>query len=76
MFKKSQCFKSYSKQELGLICAYVNTSIQLANKITTRLLEHTIFLYPCLSATNLSILEKIQFKCLTENQNSVQTARL
>ena len=41
MFKKSQCFKSYSKQELGLISAYVNTSIQLASKNTTRLLKHT-----------------------------------
>jgi hypothetical protein len=42
----------------------VRTLTQVYISLIRSLLEYSSILYPCISATNLSLLEKVQFKCL------------
>ena len=60
MHEKSKCVKSPNKSQ-GLS---VKTLNQVYNSLIRSLLEYSSIIYPCFSLTNLSLLERIQFKCL------------
>jgi hypothetical protein len=59
--KRVNVLKVLSNKSWGLT---VNTLNQVYNSLIRSLLEYSSIIYSCFSATNLSLLEKIQFKCL------------
>jgi len=59
--KRVNVLKVLSNKSWGLT---VKTLNQVYNSLIRSLLEYSSIIYPCFSATNLSLLEKIQFNCL------------
>jgi hypothetical protein len=59
--KRVNVLKVLSNKSWGLS---VKTLNQVYNSLIRSLLEYSSIIYPCFSLTNLSLLERIQFKCL------------
>lgn len=59
--KRVNVLKVLSNKSWGLS---VKTLNQVYNSLIRSLLEYSSIIYPCFSITNLSLLERIQFKCL------------
>ncbi len=59
--KRVNVLKVLSNKSWGLT---IKTLTQVYNSLIRSLLEYSSIIYPCFSVTNLSLLERIQFKCL------------
>jgi hypothetical protein len=59
--KRVNILKVLSNKSWGLSVKNLN---QVYNSLIRSLLEYSSIIYPCFSVTNLSLLERIQFKCL------------
>ena len=59
--KRINVLKVLSNKSWGLS---KHTLTQVYNSLIRSLLEYSSIIYPCFSTTNLTLLEKIQFKCL------------
>ena len=59
--KRVNVLKVLANRNWGLS---VRTLTQVYISLIRSLLEYSSIIYPCISATNLSLLEKVQFKCL------------
>ena len=59
--KRVNVLKVLSNKRWGLS---IKTLTQVYNSLIRSLLEYSSIIYSCFSATNLSLLERIQFKCL------------